>query len=197
MISSWRWLLFAVALSLPVLPTGAAAAAAGPSGLAAAVDGTDESSSEEAAPVTVKIPVLGVEAPVVPVGEDPDGAMSAPEDPDTVAWWSLGPGTGVVGNIVLAGHVDWGGRLRVFGLINRLTPGDEIIIIDELGREFHYQVVWSRQVAADGAPIEEIFGSSDVPEVTLITCGGVFDRSTRQYLDRIIVRAQVARAARG
>lgn len=185
------WLLIAAALPLFFWPAPTTAAATDLWRLPAALVSSDEQDTEQvAAPVEVRIPALGVDAPIVPVGEDPDGAMSAPEDPDTVAWWSLGPGTGVAGNVVLAGHVDWGGRLRVFGLIGRLTPGDEIILLDELGREFHYQVVWSRQVSADGAPIDEIFGSSGVPEVTLITCGGEFDRTTRQYLDRIIVRAQ-------
>src|SRR5262245_25122898 len=45
-------------------------------------------------PVEIKIPALQVDADIVPVGEDPDGAMTAPSDPDTAAWWMLGPGTG-------------------------------------------------------------------------------------------------------
>jgi LPXTG-site transpeptidase (sortase) family protein len=131
-----------------------------------------------------------VAAEVVPVGEDADGAMSAPSDPDTVAWWSLGYGTGEQpGNVVLAAHVDWGGRLRVFGQLHRLGPGDAVIVHDELGREYHYEVVWSKSVRAEGAPVEELFAASDLPELTLITCGGAFDPTVRQYLDRLIVRA--------
>lgn len=133
--------------------------------------------------------MLGVDADVLPVGEDADGAMSAPSDPDTVAWWSLGYGTGEPGNVVLGGHIDWGGRLRVFGLIDRLGAGDQIILIDEQLREYTYAVEWVRQISAEGAPIEDIFGGSDLSEVTLITCGGAFDHASRQYLDRVIVRA--------
>jgi sortase (surface protein transpeptidase) len=114
--------------------------------------------------------------------------MDVPPTPDTVAWWSLGAGTGVAGNVVLAGHVDWGGRLRVFGLLNRLGPGDWIVLVDEYLREYHYQVVWSQWAAADGVLLEAVFSNSGVAEVTLITCGGEFDRSSRQYLDRLIVR---------
>lgn len=148
-----------------------------------------EAPPPQVAPVILKIPALGVEADVHPVGLDAEGAMDVPPDPDSVAWWSLGAGTGVPGNVVLAGHVDWAGRLRVFGYITQLAPGDEIILIDEALREFHYRVVSNQAVSADGAPVEAIFANSDVPEVTLITCGGEFDRATRQYLDRIIVRA--------
>jgi LPXTG-site transpeptidase (sortase) family protein len=142
------------------------------------------------APVEVFIPALGVDADVVPVGEDSDGAMGSPTDPDTVAWWSLGYGTGEdPGNVVLAGHVNWLGRLRPFGLIDQLAPGDEIVLHDELGREYHYQVTWSKLVEAEGAPVEEIFSPSDRAELTLITCGGTFVPATREYLDRTIVRA--------
>jgi Sortase domain len=141
------------------------------------------------APVVLKIPTIGVDASVFPVGEDVEGAMDVPPTPDTVAWWSLGPGTGVPGNVVLAAHVDWGGRLRVFGLLHHLGPGDWIVLVDEQLREYTYEVIWNQWVAADGAPVEAVFDNSDQAEVTLITCGGEFDRSSRQYLDRLIVRA--------
>jgi sortase (surface protein transpeptidase) len=141
------------------------------------------------APIEIKIPKIGLDAEVVPVGEDADGAMSAPSDPDTVAWYSLGPGTGGPGNVVMAGHVDWGGSLRTFGLLKSVQPGDQIVIVDELAREFFYEVVWQRHVSADLAEIEQVFGSSDISELTLITCGGPFDHSIRQYLERIVVRA--------
>ena len=140
-------------------------------------------------PVILRIPALGVQADVFPVGEDAEGAMDVPPTPDSVAWWSLGAGTGVPGNVVLAGHVDWAGQLRVFGGLRRLGPGDDVIVVDQELREFHYQVVSNEAVPADGAAVDQIFANSDVPELTLITCGGEFDRASRQYLDRIIVRA--------
>ena len=142
------------------------------------------------APVEVFIPSLGVNADVVPVGEDPDGAMGSPPDPDEVAWWSLGYGTGEEpANVVLAGHVNWDGRPRPFGQIEQLEPGDEIVVHDELGREFRYQVTWSKLVEAEGAPVEEIFAATDRAELTLITCGGTYVPATREYLGRVIVRA--------
>jgi hypothetical protein len=44
-------------------------------------------------------------------------------------------------------------------------------------------------VAADGAAMDEIFGGSNDYELTLITCGGVFDQARHEYPDRVIVRA--------
>jgi sortase A len=141
------------------------------------------------APIGLKIPTLGVDAAVLPVGLTDDGAMDTPTDPDTVAWWSLGSGTGEPGNVVLAAHVDWGGQLRVFGRLDRLTLGNSVVVVDELAREFWYEVSWVQVVPADDAAIDEIFGGSNDYELTLITCGGEFDRARHEYLDRVIVRA--------
>jgi LPXTG-site transpeptidase (sortase) family protein len=150
----------------------------------------EPASAVRVAPIGLKIPMLGVDAAVLPVGLADDGAMDIPPDPDTVAWWSLGYGTGEPGNVVLAAHVDWGGQPRVFGLLDRLTEGSSVVVVDELAREFWYEVSWVRVVAAEGAAMDEIFGGSDHHELTLITCGGVFDRARHEYPDRVIVRAQ-------
>ena len=145
--------------------------------------------AERVAPSERKIPSLGVHAEGVPVGEDDDGAMSVPLDPDAVAWYALGVGTGVDGNVVLAAHVNWGGRPRVFASLHELQTGDQVVVIDELAREYFYEVSWSRWVRAEGAPVDEIFAHTARSELTLITCGGEYDARNRQYLDRLIVRA--------
>jgi LPXTG-site transpeptidase (sortase) family protein len=144
------------------------------------------------APIKLTIPALGVEAAIEAVGQDPDGAMSAPTDPDEVAWYRLGPGMGVPGNVVFAGHVNWAGSLRVFGQIDQLGTGDAIQVIDAEGRGFEYVVESTRLVRAEGAPLDEIFEQPDQPVVTLITCGGEYVASRREYLDRVIVRARGA-----
>jgi LPXTG-site transpeptidase (sortase) family protein len=140
-------------------------------------------------PVRISIPSIGLDTDVVPVSTDPDGAMSAPGDPDTVAWYSLGPGLGIGGNIVLAGHVDWGGRLRAFGLLNRLSEGDTVTVWSSAGGSEDYIVESTDWVEAEGAAVDEIFGLRDSPSMTLITCGGTFDPLAHQYLHRLIVRA--------
>ena len=142
-----------------------------------------------AAPAVIDIPSIGTHAEVVPLGQDDDGTMQAPTDPDTVGWYDLGTGIGLPGNALLDGHVDWGGRLRVFGLLSELAPGDTIQITDTDGNVLSYSVTWTRLYDADTAPVDQIFEQTDDEEVTLITCGGVFDRSIHMYLSRWIVRA--------
>lgn len=143
-------------------------------------------------PVKLTIPALGVEASVEAVGQDPDGAMSTPTDADDVAWYAGSPGMGVPGNVVLAAHVNWDNRPRPFELLHRLEPGDAVQVIDADGRGFEYVVESSRWVRAEGAPVEEIFAPTPNPVLTLITCGGEYIASRREYLDRLIVRAKGA-----
>jgi sortase A len=140
-------------------------------------------------PVRIAIPALGLEAPIVPVGLEEDGAMAAPADPDTVGWYELGPGIGGAGNAILAGHVDWGGSLRAFGLLKWLEPGDEIVVSDADGTGLTYRVIWSRMVDAEESSVDEIFAQGSAEELTLITCGGTFDHASHQYLSRLVVRA--------
>ncbi|MBA2447621.1 MAG: class F sortase [Chloroflexi bacterium] len=143
-------------------------------------------------PMALAIPSLGVDARITGVGQDEEGAMAAPTNPDEVAWYTLGPGMGVGGNVVFAGHIDWGGRLRVFSRLHTLDAGDAVLVVDAAGNGYQYVIEWSRWVRADGAPVEEIFAQSSAPTLTLITCGGEYRPETREYLDRLIVRARGA-----
>jgi sortase (surface protein transpeptidase) len=158
-------------------------------GLAAATPATAQTALSGAVPVAIDIPSIGTHARVVPLGEEDDGTMQAPADPDTVGWYELGAGIGAPGNALLDGHVDWGGRLRVFGLLRQLGPGDEVRLTDASGNVFSYAVDWTRLYQADSAPLDEIFEQGPAEEITLITCGGQFDFSIHMYLARWVVRA--------
>jgi LPXTG-site transpeptidase (sortase) family protein len=183
-----------LALGLTATPVHAqdspAPAAQPPNGAAAAGVTSDTPPLWGSLPSAVAIPSLGTRAPIVPVGLEDDGTMASPTDPDTVGWYDLGPGVGAPGNAVLAGHVDWGGRLRAFGLLRLLEPGDTIQITDAAGNVLTYSVSWTRLVQPDSAPLDAIYEqTTDTEEVTLITCGGTFDPSIHMYLSRVIVRA--------
>jgi len=142
-----------------------------------------------AAPAVIDIPSIGTHAQIVPLGEDDDGTMQSPSDPDTVGWYNLGTGIGAPGNALLDGHVDWGGRLRVFGLLRELAPGDPIQITDANGNVLTYSVTWTRLYDANSAPVDQIFEQTPDEQITLITCGGAFDRSAHMYVSRWVVRA--------
>ena len=79
--------------------TAAPPAPAGPSAAGPAASHT----AAPFAPARVRVPRIGIDAPVVPVTVRPDGLLAVPADVRTVGWWSAGAPSGTV---VLAGHVD-------------------------------------------------------------------------------------------
>jgi LPXTG-site transpeptidase (sortase) family protein len=144
---------------------------------------------EAAVPVSISIPRLNSSADIVPLGLDADGSMAAPSDPDTIGWYDLSARVGRPGNTVVVGHVDWGGRLRAFGLLRNLHAGDQITIVDALERELTYSVQTVDTVKADSPPDEYLTQNGPQEQLTLITCGGTFDHASHQYLSRVIVQA--------
>jgi hypothetical protein len=142
-----------------------------------------------AVPVNLGIPSLGVDATVVPVGLEPSGEMEVP--PATEAGWYLhGPRPGApTGTAVIAAHVDYGGRRGVFFDLRSLQVGAEVTVDDDAGVRRRFVVTERYQVDKDELPIEQIFVAEGEPGLTLITCGGAFDRGVRSYEDNIVVRA--------
>jgi sortase (surface protein transpeptidase) len=157
----------------------------------------------------LRIPVLGVDAPIgISIVEGGAGAqLGSPEGPGTVFWYDLSawPGLGGVpgggGNAVFGAHVDISGYVpyadanyhgpAIFRELYLLAPGDRIFV-DRNGETLEYQVAWSEQVDANaGARWNEIWSASVATDsITLYTCGGDFDWDTREYPDRLVVRAE-------
>ena len=142
-------------------------------------------------PVRLRIPRIAVDAPIVGVGVLGNGELDAPHQPDQVGWFNLGPRPGEVGNALLDGHFDWI-SIAVFYYLGKLEKGDRVVVVDTSGNEHRFLVDWKELVPADKAPMAGIVGATDVPALTLITCGGQFNRTTGEYTHRWVVRAVAA-----
>lgn len=139
--------------------------------------------------VRLRIPSLAVDAAVQQMGLDAAGAMEVPYNPATVAWYGFTAAPGSPGNAVMSGHVDWLGARAVFYGIRTLQAGDIIEVTTSEG-SVRYSVERTYLVRPEEADVAEIVGQRRGPEtLTLITCGGTFDRSKRDYDQRVIVRA--------
>lgn len=173
----------------PATTTASSTTTAAPSTTAAPTTAPPTTAAPPAEPVTLAIPSLGVDAPVVPVGLEPSGEMEVP--PATEAGWYLhGPRPGSAsGTAVIAAHVDYGGQRGVFFDLRSLQVGAEVTVDDAAGVRRRFVVVERYQVDKDELPIEQIFVAGGAPGLTLITCGGTFDRGVRSYRDNIVVRA--------
>lgn len=140
-------------------------------------------------PTGLAIPSLEVLAPVVPVGLEDDGAMEVPGASDA-GWYRYGVAPGnLAGSAVIAAHVDYDDRPGVFLELARLELGAEVAVSDEHGQLHRYVVSERFQVDKELLPVGELFRSDGEHVLTLITCGGSFDRSDRSYADNIVIRA--------
>lgn len=150
-------------------------------------------------PTSIQISSLGMDAPIIAVGEDQYGAMEAPgaghpaSDPiwATAFWWKYGATPGQPGNAVLAGHVDRNdGSRAVFWNLRRIQPGDRISITEQQGQVFTFQVTQVEAVAnPDGGPndptIQRVFGPATSANLNLITCAGAWIGT--EYNQRLVV----------
>ena len=120
---------------------------------------------------------------------DAAGVMEVPTNAATVAWYGFTAMPGDPGNAVLAGHVTWGGARAVFNQLSALHTGDTVEVRTGDG-DLRYVVQRSYLVKPEEADIRAIIGPRDGPQtLTLITCGGSFDPSVREYDHRVIVFA--------
>jgi sortase (surface protein transpeptidase) len=145
------------------------------------------------APIELKIPKIGVDAQIDTVGVDRTGAMATPTTPFRVGWYGLGVLPGDLGNAVIDGHLDsavYGAA--VFWRLGDLRPGDPIQVRMPNNRTLTFVVEKSAVYPYNDAPLNDIFGPSNDARLNLITCNGIFDRSSKNYNRRLVVYAKLA-----
>jgi LPXTG-site transpeptidase (sortase) family protein len=140
-------------------------------------------------PVTITIDAIDVDgAPITPVGVLDNGEMEIPPGSE-VGWYRFGPAPGEDGSAVLAAHISFNGRDGVFRHLSRVDPGDLVEISFDDGTASTYEVVETAQYPKDGLPFDRVFSREGDPVLTLITCGGDFNRSIRSYSDNLVAYA--------
>ncbi|WP_395475404.1 class F sortase [Saccharopolyspora spinosa] len=140
-------------------------------------------------PQRMRLSAMGVDAPVQPVLPGPDRQLSVPESPDVVGWWSaaprrvLGPARSCwLGTSTPAAPV----RVRCSGWLNSSRA-----ILSRSPPRTARPGTGSRQCAVTPRHpcLADLFDRTGNPRLALITCGGPFDDSTRQYEDNIVAYA--------
>ncbi len=145
-------------------------------------------------PVSIEIPTVGIQAPVVRVGNTADRGMEIPSDVSNVGWWEHGPAPGETGNAVMVAHVS----TRVDGVPTRgvfydlidLETGDPVTV--ELTNGVVSFIVTEVVVyPKTEIPIDRIFSHEGSPGLVLITCGGEFNGETRHFDSNVVVYARM------
>jgi len=147
-------------------------------------------------PVTLRVPAIGVDTPVMRLGLASDGTVQVPPITahDRAGWYRYSPTPGATGPSVILGHVTVGAYGDgVFRHLARLRTGNRIDVVLENGTTAVFVVTDVRTVAKADFPSDEVYGNVDRPELRLITCGGT--RTGTGYLDNVIVFAALTAAS--
>lgn len=145
-------------------------------------------------PTSIEIQAAAVNADVETI-EIVEGVMQDPTGPWVVSWYQESAQLGEIGNILMAGHLDyWDVGPAVLYNIGNLGQGDVIHVTGTDGEVYTYEVLWNENYDVANAPIQDIVGPTDIETLTLITCGGPFDYATGEYLQRTVVRAERVQA---
>ncbi len=84
----------------------------------------------------------------------------------------------------------------VFSSIKTLRPGNMISFVRANGSTAVFTVNTVQKIAKSAFPASEVYGKVSFPSLRLVTCGGPFDTTTRQYLDNVVVYAHLITSAR-
>jgi sortase (surface protein transpeptidase) len=145
-----------------------------------------------ARPAWLSIPVIGVRTSLVDLGLRANGTLQVPSSTAVAGWYTGSPRPGTVGAAVIAGHVDSRSGLGIFFWLRELRRGDRVYVGRADGTMAVFAVTAVRKFAKDLFPTAAVYGSVPDPELRLITCGGVFDRSLGSYLSNVVVFARLS-----
>lgn len=144
-------------------------------------------------PLSVAVPAITIEAPIVGLGLEPQGHLAAPQvdNPRLVGWYRDGPTPGEAGTSLLVGHRDTRTGPAIFLNLNALVPGDVVHVAREDRRIAVFTVDAVRTYKKEAFPDAEVYGAkAGRPELRILTCGGTFDKKTG-YASNVVVFAHL------
>ncbi|WP_306190805.1 class F sortase [Streptomyces sp. MK5] len=141
---------------------------------------------------SLRIPSLGIDAPVVGIGLGADRQLRTPpvDKPKLVGWYEDGPAPGESGTAIAVGHRDTRTGAAVFAALGQVERGRHIEVRRADGRTAVYTVDKVRIFDKDRFPDKEVYGTARRPELHVITCGGLYTRRTG-YSSNVVVFAHL------
>lgn len=144
-------------------------------------------------PQRLLVPALGIDAHVKHVGITDKGDMATPGTFVDVGWYKYGTVPGFVGSAVIDGHVDNALALDgVFKRLEELKPGDFIYVETASSTELRFVVREVASYPAAEVPTERLFNDKGSVYLNLITCTGIWLKSTNQYAERLVVYTELS-----
>jgi hypothetical protein len=202
-----RWLgiwaalavIAALSIALPLLLTPSSPAfrpgKAGATNLPSSPTGAEQ--AQYPTPSRISSAAANINGGIIPVGVDANGAMAAPEGPNSDPiwfegfWWQYGVKPGQIGNAVIAGHLDRkDGSPALFWGLRKLKVGDSVYVSTVEGTTLHFVVTevqtFYNPTGGDSNPtLQRIFGPATTANLNLITCTG--DWTGSEYTKKLVV----------
>nr|WP_204589506.1 class F sortase [Chryseomicrobium aureum] len=146
--------------------------------------------SKGISPQTIRIPSIGVEAPVQHLGVNDKGEMAVPDEINEVSWFEPGYNPGQNGRAVIAGHVDGLEGPAIFWDLADVQAGDVIEVAGE-DETLTFEIYKLESIPLALADVSEVFGYTSSPELVLITCSGTYNREWGTREERLVVYAKL------
>ncbi|MEU7035890.1 class F sortase [Streptomyces sp. NPDC046237] len=146
---------------------------------------------------SIAVPSITIEAPVIDLGLDRSGKLATPpiENPRIVGWYAGGPAPGERGTAIVVGHRDTRTGPAIFLNLDSLDRGNTVRIARADGKVAVFTVDKVRTYTKKEFPDREVYGSTDRPELRLLTCGGSFDPK-KGYESNVVVFAHLTDVAK-
>ncbi|MFD9504104.1 class F sortase [Streptomyces sp. NPDC060035] len=143
-------------------------------------------------PVRIRIPGVGVDAPMMRLGLGRDGSLDVPPagNRNIAGWFKGGAPPGAKGTAIVAGHVDNAQGPSVFYALGSLKKGARVEIDRKDGRTAVFSVDAIEVYDNEDFPDQRVYGASAHASLRLITCGGGFSQQTG-YLGNVVAYAHL------
>ncbi|MEZ0064687.1 hypothetical protein ABIA32_000675 [Streptacidiphilus sp. MAP12-20] len=144
-------------------------------------------------PLRVRIPSIGVDAPLTALSLDRAGTLRPPpeEQRNLAGWYAGGTAPGSAGPAIVAGHVDNAHGPAVFYALGSLQQGATVDVLRADHRTAVFVVDRVQVFTKDAFPDKLVYGPTPLAALRLITCGGGYRRG-QGYLGNVVVFAHLA-----
>lgn len=144
-------------------------------------------------PKRLRIPAIGVDAPFTDLSIGATGRLDAPppNDRNLVGWFKDGATPGERGAAIVAGHVDTMTGPAVFLQLRFLGPGSQVDITRADGSVATFKVDSVEQFSKAKFPDDRVYADTNSAELRLITCGGAYNKTAKDYEDNVVVFAHL------
>lgn len=143
-------------------------------------------------PKKIIISIIGVDAYIQNVGVDQNQEVAVPNNIHMGGWFVDSVRPGEKGLSIIDGHLNGNSRDGIFIDLEKVTTGDTYVIEFGDGSKRDFRVKDVKIVdLEDAAGVLFSQDPSIASQLTLITCGGTYDKQARLYDKRVIVTSEL------